>query len=48
MKDRILQAYEDNHTELIKMEKYGDIEEAMYCKGYEQALEFIMSLLNIS
>jgi hypothetical protein len=45
MKDRILQAYKDNHAELLEMARYGDFEEETYCKGYEEALNFVLSLL---
>lgn len=45
MKNRILQAYDDNHAELLKMARHGEIEEEAYCKGYEEALDFVLSLL---
>ena len=45
MKDRILEAYRENHTELLKMARHGEIEEEAYCKGYEEALNFVFSLL---
>ena len=45
MKNRILQAYKDNYAELVKNAKHGEIEEYAYCKGYEEALNFVLSLL---
>lgn len=48
MKDRILQAYKDNHIELINAKQSGDFEEYAYCKGYEEALNFVLTLLGIA
>lgn len=45
MKNQILEAYKENHAELLKMQKHGMIEEEYYCKGYEEALNFVLSLL---
>ena len=48
MKNRILQAYRDNHIEWINAKQTDNFEEEAYCEGFETALEFVMALLNIS
>lgn len=47
MKEKIITAFKDNHKDLLKSKKYDDYEEVMYCKGYEQAMIFVLGLLGI-
>ena len=46
IKEKIISAYKENHKELIA--NYGQTEEEYYCKGYEEALNFVMSLMGIT
>lgn len=48
MKDKIITAYKDNHKDLLRARAVGDVEEELLCKGYEQAIEFVLSLLGVS
>jgi hypothetical protein len=48
MKDKIILAFKDNHQDLVEAQKDGDYEEELRCEGYEQAMEFVLSLFGIS
>jgi len=47
MEDRIVLAFQDNHKDWLVAKKEGDYEEELLCKGYEQAMNFVLGLLNI-
>lgn len=47
MKNKIITAFKDNHKDLLKASRYDDYEEAAYCRGYEQAMIFVLGLLGI-
>ena len=38
MQEKIILAFQDNHKDLVKARKNGDIEEEFYCNGYEDAM----------
>lgn len=48
MKSKLITAYKDNHEDLLNAKESGDYEEELLCKGYEQAMDFVLSLLGIS
>lgn len=48
MEDKIIIAFRDNHKDLLKAIRNDDYEEEAWCRGYEQALRFTISLLGIS
>ena len=47
MEERIILAFKENHKELIIAQRNGDYEEELLCKGYEQAMNFVLGLLGI-
>lgn len=47
MEDKIIIAFKDNHKDLLRARKDGDYEEELLCKGYEQAMNFVLGLLGI-
>jgi len=42
--NKIVQAYQDNHIDLRAAKDEGNIEDINYCKGFEDALEFVLNL----
>lgn len=46
IKEKIVLAIEDNHEDLINAENYDNFEEVSYCEGFEDALQYVLSLLN--
>lgn len=47
-KDKIIIAFQDNHKDLLQAKRNGDFEEELMCKGYEQALNYVLGLFGIS
>lgn len=47
MENRIVIAFKDNHKDLLRAKRNGDYEEELWCKGYEQAMNFVLGLLGI-
>ena len=48
MEDKIIVAFRDNRKDMLKARKCDDYEEEAWCRGYEQAIRFVMGLLDIS
>lgn len=48
MKNKIIVAFKDNHHDLLKAKKNGDYEEELVCKGFEQAMCYVLSLYGIT
>jgi hypothetical protein len=48
MQDKIILAFQDNHKDLLRARKDGDVDDKLYCEGYECALLFVLSQLGIS
>ena len=48
MKDKILLAFKDNHKDLMMAKKNGDYEEELVCRGFEQAMSYVLSLYGIA
>ncbi len=47
MEDKIIVAFKDNHKDLLMAKRNGDYEEELCCRGYEQAMNFVLGLLGI-
>ena len=45
MRDKLEQAFRDNHFDMLEARKNGDLETEMECKGYETAMYFVLGLL---
>jgi hypothetical protein len=48
MQEKIILAFQDNHKDLLRARKNGDVEEEFYCNGYEDAMLFVLIQLGIS
>jgi len=46
VKEKIALAIKDNREDLINAENNDDFKEISYCEGFEDALLYILSLLN--
>ena len=47
MEKKIIIAFKDNHKDLLRAKRNGDYEEELLCQGYEQAMNFVLGLLDI-
>ncbi len=45
--EKLILAYQDNHKDLMKAKKCDDLEEVLFCEGYERAMEYVMWVLGI-
>lgn len=48
MEEKIIIAFKDNHKDLLIAKRDGDYEDECFCRGYEGAMCFVLSLLGIS
>lgn len=47
MKKEIVTTFKDNHEDLLRANKDGQYEEELLCRGYEQAVIFVLGLLGV-
>lgn len=48
VKSKIIIAFNDNHYDLLKAKRDGDYEEELVCRGFEQAMSYVLSLYGIT
>lgn len=48
VKNKVVVAFKDNHYDLLKAKKNGDYEEELVCRGFEQAISYVLSLYGIT
>lgn len=46
--DQIISAYKENEQDMKRAIREDDFEEQAMCKGYEMAMDYVLSLFNIN